>query len=83
MSTQTTTLTAGASYDLDWHVYITDPVKGPLGYCIGSDGDFEPEAASAHLAAKGWRVVGSWTETPLTEDYQYVATVVPTGAATV
>lgn len=68
-------LTVGVSYPSDWHAHIDTP-DGPVGLCLGGlDEDFDPAAATRHLAAEGWRVIGEWTETPPTEEFQFVATV--------
>ncbi|TDC15228.1 hypothetical protein E1265_27065 [Streptomyces sp. 8K308] len=58
-------LVARAEYDTDWHLYMNDPQQGPLGYCtgVGPDEDFDPAAATRTLE-EGWRVTGSWIETP-------------------
>ncbi|MGQ7754818.1 hypothetical protein ACUN29_41450 (plasmid) [Streptomyces sp. WC2508] len=77
LATTTTTLTARAEYDTDWHVYIDDPARGPLGYCTGTgpDEDFDPDAATRALEQGGWRVTGSWRKAPPTGDALYSATV--------
>ncbi|MGW2183948.1 hypothetical protein ACWCXX_39460 [Streptomyces sp. NPDC001732] len=48
-------LTARAEYHSDWHVYIDDPVDGPLGYCTGTGPDepFDPAAATRALEHGG------------------------------
>ncbi|MFE7430976.1 hypothetical protein [Streptomyces sp. NPDC057545] len=74
-------LTARAEYHTDWHVYIDDPARGPLGYCTGTGPDepFDPDAATRVLEQGGWRVTGPWTETPSTDDAPYAATVEKAG----
>ncbi|MDK0524863.1 hypothetical protein [Streptomyces sp. ML-6] len=70
-------LTARAEYHSDWHVYVDDPVDGPLGYCTGTgpDEDFDPAAATQALERDGWRVTGPWTATPPTDEAPFIATV--------
>lgn len=74
--TAATQLMAGAVYDLDWHVLIEPPDRGPVGLCLGQDEDFDPAAATAYLAREGWLVTGEWRDAPDDEGYfQYVAPV--------
>ncbi|MFI9630740.1 hypothetical protein [Streptomyces sp. NPDC052042] len=70
-------LTARAEYHTDWHVYIDDPARDPLGYCTGTGPDepVDPDAATRVLEQGGWRVTGSWTEAPPTCDALFTASV--------
>ncbi|MFF4179505.1 hypothetical protein [Streptomyces sp. NPDC001750] len=68
-------LTARAEYHSDSHIYIDDPVDGPLGYCTGTDEDFDPAAATRALEQGGWRVTGPWTKTPPTAEAPFITTV--------
>lgn len=72
-------LTARAAYDTDWHVFVDDPKRGPLGYCtgVGPDEAFEPAAATAVLEDDGWKVTGQWQEMPEDCDEPYTVTVAP------
>lgn len=78
----TSELTARAEYDTDWHVYVDDPGRGPLGYCtgVGPDAPFDPVAATRVLEEGGWRVTGSWSETSSEAEVPYTATVVSAAA---
>ncbi|MFF4179572.1 hypothetical protein [Streptomyces sp. NPDC001750] len=81
--TTTAALTARAEYDTDWHVYIDDPDRGPLGYCTGTGPDepFDPDAANRALERDGWRVTGHWTPTPPTAEALFTATAEKTADA--
>ncbi|MFJ2876573.1 hypothetical protein [Streptomyces sp. NPDC087298] len=70
-------LTARAQYDTDWHVYIDDPTRGPLGYCTGTgpDDPFDADAATRALEEDGWRVTGPWEEAGPTDDALFTTTV--------
>ncbi|MFJ1838944.1 hypothetical protein ACIOJ9_34405 [Streptomyces sp. NPDC088175] len=70
-------LTARAQYDTDWHVYIDDPARGPLGYCTGTGpGEpFDSAAATRALERDGWRVTGPWRKAPPTDDALFTTTV--------
>ncbi|MEU8764834.1 hypothetical protein [Streptomyces sp. NPDC048659] len=76
-------LTARAEYDTDWHVYVDDPVLGPVGYCTstGPDVPFDPEAATRVLERDGWRVTGPWAPAPPTAEAPFTATVTRTADA--
>ncbi|MER6611475.1 hypothetical protein ABT282_37925 [Streptomyces sp. NPDC000927] len=76
-----TALTARAEYDADWHVYIDDPIQGPLGYCTGTDAPFDPDAATRALERDGWRVTGPWAPTPPTAEALFTTTVEKTADA--
>lgn len=70
----------------DWHVYLPDSPRGPLGYCLTSQGDapFDPVSATAELAERGWQVVGGadgWTEHGPDAEHQWTATVAPAEAS--
>lgn len=67
-----------AAYDTDWHLYLTCPQRGPLGYCtaVGPDEPFDPAAATRTLAQAGWTVAqDGWTSTPPHAEYPYLAHV--------
>jgi hypothetical protein len=107
MTDTTTTATAGdrshadeppsylvyAAFDADWHAYLPESLRGPLGYCLTSQADapFDPATATAELAERGWVVVGGadgWTEHPpgdgehqWTAQVAVAATKVPTSAS--
>lgn len=72
-----------AAYEDDWHAYLPDSPHGPLGYCLRHDptAPFDPEVATAELAAAGWKVTGGsagWTEHPPGDgEYQWTAHVLP------
>lgn len=81
-------LTARAELMSDWHVFIDDPIEGPLGYCAGHGADsvdpetgevftepWQPELATRALAADGWEVVGEWQPAPPDAEHAYEATV--------
>ncbi|MFF8717314.1 hypothetical protein ACF07T_38775 [Streptomyces sp. NPDC015184] len=81
LTSPATALTARAEYHADWHIYIDDPVDGPLGYCTGTgpDEDFDPDAANRALERAGWRVTGPWTETPPRAEAPFTTTVEKAG----
>ncbi|MEE1735190.1 hypothetical protein PUR49_01345 [Streptomyces sp. BE147] len=62
MTHESTEMPVRAEYDSDWHVFLDHPTQGTLGYCIGTDEEFAPDAADRVLAEGGWRVVGPWAE---------------------
>ena len=71
-------LTARAEHHTDWHVFVDDPDRGPLGYCTGTgpDTEFDPVAAARVLEADGWRMTGMWRQTPPSAEAPYTVTVV-------
>lgn len=78
-----TELTARAAYDTDWHLYLTCPDRGELGFCTGvGDEPFDPDVATRVLEEAGWRVISpdGWTETSPPEEYPYVTQVARTTA---
>lgn len=71
-------LTAFAAYDTDWHIYLTCPTRGPLGFCTstGPDVPFDAAAATSTLEDAGWRVDASgWAETAPSAEFPYTAVV--------
>ncbi|TXS69904.1 hypothetical protein [Streptomyces sp. sk2.1] len=76
-------LTARPEYHSDWHIYVDDPVDGPLGYCTGTgpDENFDPAAATRALEQGGWRVTRPWTEMPPTAEAPFTATAERTDGA--
>ncbi|MEU8762712.1 hypothetical protein [Streptomyces sp. NPDC048659] len=83
LSAPATALAARAECDADWHVYVNDPVQGPLSFCTGTGpmAPFAPDAAAWVLERDGRRVTGLWIPTPPTAEAQFTATVEETADA--
>lgn len=77
-------LIARAELMTDWHVFIDDPHRGPLGYCAAHGADdidldtgevltepWAPHLATQALADGGWEVVGEWRDAPLDAEHAY------------
>ncbi|MBB1260167.1 hypothetical protein [Streptomyces alkaliterrae] len=75
-------VTVVAAYDTDWHLFLTCPERGDLGYCtgVGPDEPFDPQAATRTLKEAGWKLApDGWRETSLDEEYPFVAQVAREG----